>query len=328
MWGIKNQTSYAADRTWIRDKNGDHQWVVVTVASFTIDANGSLRLADEQRPPAHLPEYRGEDGQSSLVRDADLGPMKPATDVIVRGTAVAPRGQPHREFPIGLRCRGIEKVLLVRGPTTYRRSALGLTTTRPEPVVSQEVVYEAAFGGPGSAVRESASTPFDERNPVGVGFRPRSGDDAPRVVYPGRDPSRAGPACFGAVATHWLPRRQLAGTYDASWARSRRPLLPADYDERFALCAPTDQVTHGYLEPGEGIEVVNMSVDGVLRIPIPSIALRYRTRVARRSIETSPHLATIDIDTNRRTACFAWQHQLRVGTREVEQLDETVVVEA
>lgn len=107
MWEIRNKTPYAADRTWVRDKNGRHHWIVIAKATFT--SSGALRLADEQLPPLHEPEYFGEPGKSSLRYEADLVARKPGTDVIVNAHAHAPRGRPVQEVVVGLRVGAISR---------------------------------------------------------------------------------------------------------------------------------------------------------------------------------------------------------------------------
>jgi Uncharacterized protein conserved in bacteria (DUF2169) len=49
------------------------------------------------------------------------------------------------------------------------------------------------------------------------------------------------PVCFSAVGRAWLPRRQLAGTYDDAWLKTQWPLPPLDFDDGYWNCAPQDQ---------------------------------------------------------------------------------------
>ena len=66
MWALGNQTEFEAERTWVRDKNGAHHWIVVVKATFDILPNGALALSNEQIKPFHIPKYIGAEGQSSL----------------------------------------------------------------------------------------------------------------------------------------------------------------------------------------------------------------------------------------------------------------------
>lgn len=115
MWVVLNESPFAADRNWIRDQQGRHHFVVAVRATYLVDIQSRLHVADQQEPPALAPVYHGEDGVSSLRWDGDLGPLKPATDVIVNAHAHAP-GRPVRELEVSIRVDGRQKVLLVRGP--------------------------------------------------------------------------------------------------------------------------------------------------------------------------------------------------------------------
>ena len=95
MWAVTNHTPYKVGRAWGRDKDGVHEWIVAVKGTFDIKPDGSLKLADEQLEPLLLPEYNGEAGVSSLRYDADLVAPKPTTDVVLNGTAYAPRDAQH-----------------------------------------------------------------------------------------------------------------------------------------------------------------------------------------------------------------------------------------
>jgi len=103
MWALKNQTPYAAERNWTRDKHGVHWWLVAVKATFDIAPSGRLTLADEQPPPVLAPEYLGEPGRSSLRHDSELLAVKPNTDILVHAHAHAPGGKPAPTVPVALR---------------------------------------------------------------------------------------------------------------------------------------------------------------------------------------------------------------------------------
>ncbi|MEM7139269.1 MAG: DUF2169 domain-containing protein [Myxococcota bacterium] len=96
MWAVESRTPYAADRTWVRDRDGAHHWIVVVKGTFDIELDGTLTLVEEQPDPLHAPEYWGEPGVSSVRYEADLVAAKPATDVIVNANAYAPPPKTHR----------------------------------------------------------------------------------------------------------------------------------------------------------------------------------------------------------------------------------------
>ncbi|MCP9266876.1 DUF2169 domain-containing protein [Xenorhabdus sp. XENO-1] len=105
-----------------------------------------------------------------------------------------------------------------------------------------------------------------ETNPLGMGFiTPWYADakqftryPAPRITRPDApltaqhfaaqlngtlppDTPDYEPQGMGFIGRPWLPRRQLAGTYDADWLENRHPYLPKDFDFGYWNGAPADQ---------------------------------------------------------------------------------------
>ncbi|WP_426753612.1 DUF2169 family type VI secretion system accessory protein [Myxococcus sp. Y35] len=331
MWALKNRTAYAAERNWIRDKDGVHWWLVAVKATFDIAPGGRLQLADEQPPPVLMPEYFGAPGQSSLRYDSDLLAVKPSTEVLLDACAHAPRGKPAETVPVSLRLGTLHKVLLVYGPRIYSRGILGVGTGRPQPFTTSPIRYESAFGGYDQTDTDSSNHRFDERNPVGRGFVTRhahlAGKPAHTIEYPKGDPAIRGPAGFGPIDATWMPRRKLAGTYDARWERTKKPLLPDDYDPAFALSAPGDQRFDRALAGGERVELVNLTPEGFLRFELPRISLGFTTHVGRRSEEYGARLTTVLVEPEVRRLSLVWQGALSVPAPEADYLDETEIVE-
>ena len=136
MWKIDNKTPYQAERTWVRDKEGGHHWIVVVKATYDIAGDGTLSLSDEPVEPLLAPEYNGADGQSSLRYEADLVGMKPATDVYLNGIAFAPQGKPTTKVNVSFQIDHLRKELLVYGDRTWQRSLTGgVKPSSPAPFV-------------------------------------------------------------------------------------------------------------------------------------------------------------------------------------------------
>ncbi|MEM9460053.1 MAG: DUF2169 domain-containing protein [Myxococcota bacterium] len=320
MWALDNQTDFAAERNWVRDRNGRHQWIVAVRATYEVAGPAQLSLAEEQRPPALIPEYLGEDGASSLACESDLGPLKPGTDVCVVGQAHACGGKKVPELMVGLSISGHTKSLIVRGENQLVDGPLGLSTTKPIPFETMPVVYERTVGGP---IRRTVR--LDMRNPIGVGSQ--VGRPGPNVVYPG-DPW-AKPAGLGPLCSYWSPRLELAGTYDQQWKEQRFPLLPADYDESFLLCSPVDQrPATRYLLGGEKIGVVNMSPEGPLSFEVPQVRLSMTTAIGFRRERHDAKLVTILIEPDKRRVSCVWQSSLGVSANDHEALDFTTITRA
>ena len=111
MWQVDNRTPFAAERGWVRDRNGAEVWLVAVKCTFDIKPDGATDVAADQPSPLRVPQYNGEPGASSLKYEADLVLTKPTTDVTVVGQAVllpfsdrspgtfTPRGSRGMAFP-------------------------------------------------------------------------------------------------------------------------------------------------------------------------------------------------------------------------------------
>jgi hypothetical protein len=326
MWTLLNHTPYAAGRIWGRGKNGVHEWIVGVKATFNIKLDGELVLAEEQLPPLLVPEYNGDGGTSSLRYDADLVGPKPATDVVLNGTAYAPRGRPAAEFLLSLRLGAIRKTIKVVGHRTWQQGAFGVRPSAPEPVTQVPVVYERAYGGFDQESPDPTAQRLDIRNPVGCGVVRKPDQALPNFEYPSGKLEKTGPAGFGALASFWSPRRELSGTYDEAWRKSRFPLLPEDWDPRSLLCSPADQRADSHLSGGEIVELENLTPDGRLRFTLPRVDLRFSTRIDNRTEEHRGQLATVIIEPDFPRVIMVWQSVLAVRN-DGDYLEETVVTE-
>jgi hypothetical protein len=313
MWALANRTAYAAERTWVRDRDGNHLWIVAVKATYAVSELGTLSLADQQRPPVIAPEYLGEPGASSLRYDTDLLEPKPTTDVVLNATAYAPRGVPARTVEVAVRIHDVQKTLLVHGPRVYWDSPLGLKPSAPVPFVQHPIVYEWAFGG------SDKTDPDVARRAASLVEQP-----AHRIENP-RAPAAA--AGLGAIASHWSPRVELGGTYDAEWNKSRRPLLPTDYDPRSRLCAPADQHPRAHLSGGETIALVNLTPSGFMAFTIPKVALEFTTHFGGGKRTHRASLGTVVVEPDDRRVMLVWQTGLPVGPRDLDYLDATVISE-
>jgi hypothetical protein len=330
MWAITNYTPYKVESTWGRDKDGVHEWIVAVKGTFDITPDGSLMLADEQLEPLLLPEYNGEAGVSSLRYDADLVAPKPTTDVVLNGTAYAPKGRPSTDFLVSLRVGRVHKVIRVVGNRRWKRGLFGLKPSRSEPITKLPIIYEHAYGGYDQTDPDPKKQRMDTRNPVGCGVVAKSnhrlGQPLPNFQYPKGSIEKSGPAGFGAIDSHWSPRRELAGTYDKAWQQNRLPLLPEDWDPRSLLCSPVDQRPDTHLRGGELVELVNLTPDGKLCFTLPKIYLTFSTSIDGRTEEHRSRLSTVIIEPDHARVIMVWLGSLTCRT-DVDYLDETIVRE-
>lgn len=329
MWTLQNRTPYAAERTWLRDKTGAHQWMVSVKATFDVSETGKVRLSEEQLPLLLLPEYHGEPGASSLKYEADLAPEKPTTDILVNGCAYTPHEKPTRMVTVSLCVGPVSKQLIVYGTRVYLRSLTGVTLSSPAAFTRRQLLYEWAYGGTDSSSSEPQHHVMDQRNPVGKGVAAHAQRlvDTPShsIEYPKGNPAKVGPAGFAPLASYWSPRLELAGSYGQNWERTRKPLLPLDYDERHVLCAPTDQSPPSHLRGGERVELLNLSRSGVLRFELPTIRFKFITFFGTEQREHHGKLATVIIEPDAGRLLMVWQSSLKVRSSEIDHLDRTTI---
>lgn len=329
MWQVDNRTPFAAERGWVRDRDGAEVWLVAVKCTFDIKPSGTTEVSTEQSPVLQIPEYNGEPGKSSLKYDSDLILTKRTTDVIVVGHAYAPNGSPVKELDVGFRVGPLQKMLRVVGDRTWT----GFARSPPQPFVKMPLVYERAFGGVDKK-SEHLERDWEWRNPVGTGFAVDKAHLAnvpmPNIEYPDKPfrswNDRPPPAGFGPICSHWQPRAGFAGTYDDKWMKERQPLLPADFDDRFFQCAPADQQTPEFLRGGEPVVLLNLTQGGNLQFCLPRISLGFETRfyTGEREVHKTRHFHTVVLEPDFPRVSVVWHTALPCHFK-VQKLQRTIV---
>ena len=331
MLQLNNESRFAPLVQVLPDGDAVDTLYVVVRGTFTLAPSPEL---DALQPlPRAADVYWGEPGASSLKYAADVHVGKVGTDVVLVGSAHAPRGRAVTEMLAAVSVAGRHKVVRIVGDRTWRGPVGGATP--PAPFVSMPLVYERAFGGRDQdSVGAGAGHPdggvsAEDRNPVGVGFRAvrrlrrGAGVRLPNLEDP-QSPwrtlgDRPPPAGFGFVAPAWQPRRGYAGTYDEAWVASRAPFLPRDFDPRFGNAASAGLTFDEGLCGGEPI-----ALDGVSRAERGEATLRSRVPVIRPRIEVvfasrreAPpvKLETILFEPDDQRMSLTWRAALRCDKR-------------
>ncbi len=318
MWQLDNRTPFAAERTWVRDRNGAEIWLVAVKCTFAIKQDGTTEIAQDQPPVMMAPEHAdpAAPAKSSLKYDMDLVRTKTTTDVVVLGHAYAPRGQPVTQLDIGLRAGPVLKRLRVTGDRLWQ----GRSPSPPLPFVKMPLVYERAYGGYDPASAETEQPQWDMRNPVGTGYALSTSRleglrlpniehlDKPIRHWDDRPPA----AGLGPICAHWPPRANFAGTYDDKWQQERFPLLPLDFDDRYYQCAPLDQQTPQFLTGGEPVTLLNLTPTGELRFALPRVFLGFETFFysGERQLHDRPKLHTVIIEPDFPRVSLVWHTAL------------------
>lgn len=312
MLQTDNQTPFHAVIAVLPNCDAIDTLYVILKATLTL--RPKLALAPVQIPATLADEYYGDPTASSLKQVSEMHIGKRGTDVLLVGRAWAPRGQAAPEAWVRLSVAERQKTIRVFGDRTWTRDG---TPSAPAPFEAMPLVWERAFGGvhqlPDRVLAE-------ERNPVGVGFaggraaEELIGQPLPNLEDPSAPLERQGqnpaPACFAPIASHWLPRRRFAGTYDETWQRKRAPYVPLDFDSRFFQCACPEMTFDRYLQGTEPLEVRGATPDAPISLTLPVANLDVEVKVAGTAEHPTANLETVLIEPDENRLCLTWRAAL------------------
>lgn len=303
------------------------------VAQLTLLLKGTFRIpgrdgpaiwSDQQVPIRQADETTGPEPTASVRYESDLAPLKAGTDVVLLGHAHA-GAQPRTAVDVSLEVGPLRKVVRVTGDRTWTRAGGEWIASQPLPFQCLPLAYARAFGGADLTDPDPARQGADERNPAGTGFvlagrRERlEGLRLPNLEDPARPitswDDRPPVAGFGWVSRAWLPRRRLAGTFDAAWTRERAPLLPHDFDERFFNGAPTDQVVTPHLMGGEPVRLRQVTPDQMVAFQLPRVDFRIDVQIDATAEQRAPKLDTVVIEPDLERVTLCWRDTFLCGRR-------------
>ncbi len=330
---LTNHTRFAAGYTTMHDKAGSECLVVVVKATFRLPCAGELpEPMDEQVAVTLADTATGEPGTSAPEYECDYCLDKPMVDVLLLGSAYAPRGVAADLVPVGLRVGSMSKAFNVLGKRQWRAHLLGALVGigKAEPFIRQAISYDIAYGGTQTGPQGDADRLAYARNPVGCGYHPQRasahGSPVARTESPS-DPVTSprgtyAPLSFGPLGRHWEPRVKYAGTYDANWLEQIFPFLPPDFDARYFQSAPEDQRL-AQLEGGESVILVNLThpaltPSGRLEFTLPDLAMSVTLMARAGSPErVAARADTLVFEPDRQRFTVVW--------RVVRQLDNDIL---
>jgi len=304
---LDNRTEFAVAPRLLMGRDGEMLVTMVKASFEAVQGHDGPDIPLELAPPERTRGLRpadipwGEPEVSSIAYPSDHCVHKPGTDVIVVGKAYAPGG-PQPTFDARVEVGPVAKSIRLFGPRIYRDNGQG--TTSPQPVPEVELRYELAYGGfddsdPEQVVEEA-------RNPIGMGcVRDKTSlthAAAPQIEDPSALLSdldvQPAPAGLGAIGRHWAPRRNFAGTYDDTWQKTRAPLMPSDFDDRFNRCAAEGLWSSTPLRGDEAVSLANLLPGGrAWRFSLPLVRLQITVAIPGRELENRrPSLDTVLID--------------------------------
>jgi hypothetical protein len=326
---VENRTPFAFEPLFLSDEEGQPLFVPLVKATYDLGQNG-LTLAPEQVPPFLAGVPHGDPDTSSYRYEPEGSLPKPATDVVLAGSAFAPNAS-ATEVLVALQVGPLRKGVRVLGDRVFFKSLGSVGMTKPVPFEKIPLQWERAFGGWDRSSPDERRHSFEPRNPVGLGFRAsgtlfEEGVRCPNLEDPARPfkgwGDRPAPASFGFVSPGWEPRTKYAGTYDERWEKERAPLLPLDFDRRFLNAASPGLVASGYLGGGEKVVVAGVAPGGgayrfeLPHLPAPTIRAQL-DRGPDAVIDTRLDTVIIDTDAQRLFLCWRGRAPLRDGPNDV-----------
>ncbi len=208
---------------------------VVCKVTFAL-APGESTLATDPESIHEHDTHEGDDPAKSVVAPSDLVPFKGRADVILVGSAFAPRGEPVRSLVARMIVGDLDKAIDVHQDRAWSHEGALHEGAR---FTSMPLGYERAAGGPESS------------NPVGVRADARPNTYGmvalPNLQPPGLQISSRTDAIavvgFGPIAPTWPSRREKLGRHAATWSpRSwNQAPLPRDIEPAYFNSAPRDQ---------------------------------------------------------------------------------------
>lgn len=128
----------------------------------------------------------------------------------------------------------------------------------------------------------------------------------------GRMGRKKDPLGFGFFPKNRPPRMGFAGTYDAHWQKTRSPLLPPDFDDRFFQAAFPGLIAPGPLRGDEPLVATGVSPEGPIRTRLPGQAVSGRAFIGANETPGRPRLDTLIFEPEERRMVLVWRWTLPV----------------
>lgn len=321
MLQVANHTPFSAALSVFPDPAGVESAYAVVKATFRFGPQGP-EVAEQQAPLLATDVFWGDPMQTSLRAVGEFALLKPATDVLLIGRAIAPVAN-TRVADVSLRVGPVARTVRVFGDRHWEKSGGKWRPSEPQPWERMPLRWELAWGG--IAPQKGDDVPEHEpRNPVGLGIVGRDGVPTDAQPLPNlEDPKallssptdRPTPACFAPIAPTWLPRRNFAGTYDDAWISGRAPYLPLDFDARFFHVAPPELIAPGFLQGGEPVELVGFTAGAPIRFTLPECGLALEFDFDGATVPKPPQLEMVLFEPDAGRFQMLWRAVLAVDKK-------------
>lgn len=316
---LVNASGMAAGYSMATDTHGRESIVAVVKGTFAIPREDEAsQLAEQQVPLIETDVFSGEPGFTATVYENDFAPSKPRCDVLLNGSAYAPRGEPAQRVRVCVTVGSWAKKFDVIGHRVWLCGDLVTSASEPEPFIVMPISYENAFGGVDRDHPDQSKHQYYRENYAGVGYHQHKLQahrkplpNTEEIGRPITNPSGSyRPMAFGAVGRPWKQRIQYAGTYDQKWLDEVFPFVPRDFKDQYFQAAPADQ----WIDPprgGELVELLNLTRSGCVRftLPVESMPFEflYKSGEKKRLLGT---LDTLLFEPEHERYCMTWRVRL------------------
>lgn len=307
------------------DRSGRDVVIVVAKMAYEVSIAGDVRRVLAPVRPARVLD---PGGGLRFVDDFDADD-KPGTDLGLVGSAHPPAAGTRavRSAYAWLTVGDLRKVVTVFGPRVFVKGLVGVVPSDPAPFVEPVPLrFDYAYGGIDRSTRERCP-----ENHIGRGF---SSDPSSLIGTPAHqlepvDEGKGAPnpahGAFAPIPSHWEPRRSLAGTHDADWARKRAPVRPRDFDPRHSCWAVPGLWSKTPLRGDEPIEVGGVRPEGVWRFTLPRYEVSFASSLNGEKRPHPTHLDGILIDADSGVVELTWRAAIRLP-RKWELLERIFVL--
>ena len=321
MLQVANHTPLSASLSVFPDPAGVETAYAIVKATFRIGAD-EPELAAPQLPLLATDVFWGDPLTSSLRAAGEFALLKPATDVLLVGRAVAPRAG-TKVADVSVSVGPVSRTVRVFGDRHWHKSGGRWQATAPLPWERMPLRWDLAFGG--MAPADGDEVPDHEpRNPVGRGLVARKRPPIGEQPLPNlEDPQapitephdRPVPACFAPIAPTWQPRRSYAGTYDEAWTQGRAPYLPHDFDTRFFHVASPQLIAPGFLQGGEAVRLAGFSTGEPICFELPNCGLEVEFDFDGAKLPQAPNLEMVLFEPDAARFQMLWRCALAVDKK-------------
>ena len=243
-------------------------------------------------------------------------------------------GAPCPHVDVSLRVetgqQSLHKAVRVFGARHFEKKVLGVVPGQPQPLRDAVAIsYEHAEGG-SLPTNEQGETEFDVVNPIGIGFARERRDLVGQPAFAIESLVGSAPAGFAPISRNWSPRVELFGTKDDEYMRTRFPVMPEDFDNRFNCDCHPDLWSEQPMRGDEPFVVVGATPEGTWRFRLPHYLPRFDATIdgEQQQLETKLDSILIDIESpHERIVELTWRASVRLPKKS-ERLEKIVVTNA